>query len=68
MITGTVDTATPTPSGLVLGVVLRDQGGVWIRFLALEVPWKLLTSELVMTCAKYAAEARSPVQHDEPLW
>lgn len=68
MIEATADTILPTPSGLVVGLTLKDSKSGWVKFCRLDVPWSLMTYEVARSAAEYADRERATAQHDAPLW
>jgi hypothetical protein len=52
MITITIDSLVPSPSGLVVGCVVRGPEDCWVRFAVAEVPWRLITYDLLRSCSE----------------
>lgn len=57
----------PTRSGLVVALSVHGPKGAWLRFATVEVPWSMITPEVVS--ATYAAwdRERADDGEDDPL-
>lgn len=64
----TVDKMIPSPSGIRLGCVVRYGEGGPVRFVDAEIPWSLITAEVLAACYDHLNKTldREPVE--EPLF
>ena len=67
MITATIDTLSPSRSGLVVGMVVKGPEDCWMRFVAAEIPWRLITRDLLLSCSDYLDRDSSAEQNDPTL-
>lgn len=68
MIEITVDTASPSPSGLVVGCRVEYGKGGAIRFVQMRIPWSVLTYELLQQSMKHWDREAVDTQHDPGLF
>jgi hypothetical protein len=64
----TVDKLLPTPSGLRMGCVVRYGEGGPVRFVDAELPWELITAEVLAAIYDHLNKTLDAEPLDEPLF
>lgn len=62
-----LDKVSPTPSGLVMGVLVHGPKDSWVRFALLEVPWASLDPSLIDAYWEWSQKEERDEQEDTPL-
>jgi len=63
-----IDTITTSPSGISLGCVIHGPEDAWIRFCIAEIPWNLITWELMNSIRMNIEELAQHEPADDPLF
>jgi len=64
----TVDQLVPTPSGLRLGTVVRYSEGGPVRFVDAELPWELITPEVLAAIYDWLNKTLDRAPAEDPLF
>jgi len=62
-----LDKVPSTPSGLVMGVLIHGPKDSWVRFAILEVPWEMVTEQVILEYWKYKDRDEREIDYDIPL-